>query len=283
MEPRQVKTAADARALVESRGRAARQGRRLRHRRHHARQVHLARQVPLVARQGLRLLRRRARLGLPGPALRQREVHRLAHRLSGRARATAAGHLPAAAVRGQRTVLPRRVLAAGGSGLSACLAPARARARTRDGLRSLRRLRVRVLRVQGNARVRAREGLPRPDADGARLVRLLGDPQQHGQRLLSPAARPLPRHGHGHRGPARGDRAGRDGGGHRRRQGTCSGGQGGAVQDLREGDRAAERLHGDLHGQVVEGLAGAERPHPPVAQVDSPAIRSSTRPASPIR
>ena len=136
-----------ARVGRESR-RAARQGRCLRHRRHHARQVHLARQVPLVARRRLRLLRRRAGLGLPGPALRQREVHRLAHRISRRAGPHPAGHLPRAAVRGQRAVLPRRVLAAERDRLPARAVATGPRARTIDGLRGVRRLRVRVLRLQ---------------------------------------------------------------------------------------------------------------------------------------
>ena len=91
--PRQVRHRRRKRARRAARAHA-RQGRRVRHRRHHARQVHVAREVPIGARQRLRLLRRRARLGLPGPALRQREVHRLAHRLSRCAGAHAAGHLP---------------------------------------------------------------------------------------------------------------------------------------------------------------------------------------------
>ena len=36
--------------------------------------------------------------------------------------------------------------------------------------------------------------------------------------------------------------------------------QGGAVQDLDEGARAAARLDGDLHGEVVARLAGPVRP-----------------------
>ena len=48
-------------------------------------------------------------------------------------------------------------------------------------------------------------------------------------------------------------------------EGARRGRQGGAVQDLRQDHRAAPRADGDLHGQVVEGLAGPERPHPHVA------------------
>ena len=82
LEPRQVED--DRRRQGDRRAAQAlaRQGRRVRHRRHHARQIHVAREVPVGAGERLRLLRRRARLGLPGPAVRQREVHRLAHRLS---------------------------------------------------------------------------------------------------------------------------------------------------------------------------------------------------------
>ena len=61
-----------------------------------------------------------------------------------------------------------RVLAARRDGLPARTAAPRARARPRARLRGVRRLRVRVLRVQGNAGVGAREELSRPDADGAR-------------------------------------------------------------------------------------------------------------------
>jgi glutamine synthetase len=41
--------------------------------------------------------------------------------------------------------------------------------------------------------------------------------------------------------------------------------KGGAVQDLHQGAGAEARLDGDLHGQVVEGLAGLRRPHASVA------------------
>ena len=44
--------------------------------------------------------------------------------------------------------------------------------------------------------------------------------------------------------------------------------QGRAVQDLHQGPRAAQPDDGDVHGEVVARLAGTERPHPPVAQVE---------------
>ena len=111
----------------------------------------------------------------------------------GRAGAHAARLLPAAAVRGRglfflgefaapaETVCPRATAAPG------------ARARPRAGFRGVRRLRVRVLRLQGDAGIGAREELPGSHADGAGLVRLLGDPQQRGQRFLPRDARHLAR------------------------------------------------------------------------------------------
>ena len=115
------------------------------------------------ARQGLRLLRRGAGLGLERPALRQRAVHRLAHGLSGRAGAHPAGHLPRRAVRRRHAVLPRRVppTRRKPSVRAACCGGCSSAA-ARHGLRGLRRLRVRILRVRRDARVGAREALPRP-------------------------------------------------------------------------------------------------------------------------
>ena len=69
-----------------------------------------------------------------------------------------------------------------------------------------------------------------------------------------------------HRGPPHRDRAGRAGGGDHGRRGAPRRRQGGPVQDLHQGDRAAAGADGDLHGQVVERLAGTERPHPHLAE-----------------
>ena len=57
------------------------------------------------------------------------------------------------------------------------------------GLRGVRGLRVRVLRVQGNAGLGAREGLSRPEAHRAGLLRLQRHPQQRVERVLPLAAR----------------------------------------------------------------------------------------------
>ncbi len=59
--------------------------------------------------------------------------------------------------------------------------------------------------------------------------------------------------------------------------------QGGALQDLRQGARPASGPDGDVHGEVVEGLAGAERPHPPVAERRRRASRCFTMRRSPSR
>ena len=96
-----------------------RQARRVRPRRRAARQISRPREVLLGARERLRLLRRGARLGFERPALRQRQLHRLAHRLSGRAVPHRAGDLPRAAARRRHAVLPRRVRRAGRGDLPA--------------------------------------------------------------------------------------------------------------------------------------------------------------------
>ena len=70
---------------------------------------------------------------------------------------------------------------------------------------------------------------------------------------------------HSARRPAHRDRAGRARSGHPVLRGARSRGPRRAVQDLHQDPRAAQRPDGHVHGQVVEGLAGAERPHPHLA------------------
>ncbi len=66
-------------------------------------------------------------------------------------------------------------------------------------------------------------------------------------------------------GSARGDRPRRDRGGDRLRRRARVRGQGGAVQDLHQGARPAQLDDGDVHGEVVARLAGPERTHSSVA------------------
>ena len=74
------------------------------------------------------------------------------------------------------------------------------------GLRGQGRLRVRVLRLRRDRRLDPREGLSQPEADLAGLLRLLGAAQLGPVRLLQGPARHVRDDGHGHRGPAHGDR-----------------------------------------------------------------------------
>ena len=94
------------------------------------------------------------------------------------------------------------------------------------------------------------------DAD-AGLFRLLGAAQLGAQRVLPRAAQAVRGHALPDRGPAHRDRARRA----RGRDPVLRGARGRrprrAVQDLHQGAGAAQRHDGDLHGQVVEGLARA--------------------------
>ena len=131
MQPSEVKTAAHARKIVEER--------KLSHVKVGVFDVDGVlrgkylepREVLLRARERLRLLRRGARLGLQRPALRQCQLHRLAHRLSGRAVRIVPDDLPRAAARRRHAVLPRRVRRRGRGDLPARHAAARAQARRR--------------------------------------------------------------------------------------------------------------------------------------------------------
>ena len=162
LKPENVRNAADARRIVDERG--------ITHVKVGVfdidgilRGKYMApRQVLLRAREGLRLLRRRAGLGLQRPALRQRHVHRLAHGLSRRAGARRCP-TPAASCRSRTNTLFFLGEFAGHAepicprGL---LRRVLGRAATM-GFAVQRRRRVRVLHVRRDARLRAREGLPR--------------------------------------------------------------------------------------------------------------------------
>ena len=82
-----------------------------------------------------------------------------------------------------------------------------------DGLRGQGRLRIRVLRLRRDRLLDPREGLQEPEADLARLLRLLGAAQLGPVRLVQGPARHVRDHGHGHRGPAHRDRRRRARGG----------------------------------------------------------------------
>src|SRR5437764_351725 len=126
----------------------------------------------------------------------------------------------------------------------------------RDGLHGEVRLRVRVLPLQGNAGVGARQGLSRPDAAfaghvwlllAARLGECPAGARSAGQaRCFRHRAGGLP-----HR-----DRPGRVRGGAPLRRPAARGGQGGAVQDRRQGDLRAAWRDAVFHGQVEQGAAG---------------------------
>ena len=210
-------------APLRRRGRArARQGRGLRHRRHPARQVRRPRQVLLGAREGLRLLRRDRRLGFERPALRQRQVHRLAHGLSGRSRAHPARHRPACCR--SRTACRS----------SCASSPRRPRRSARAG--SLRRV---LAKAAGHGLLGPRR---RSNTSSSSSTRRPNSVREKGYRDLKPmtpgffgysvlrssrpcrvlprAPRHLPGDGHGARGPAHRDRAGRARSRDRRRRGA---------------------------------------------------------------
>ena len=213
MEPRQVRTAADARRILQERG--------LRHVKvgvHdidgilRGKYLHIDK---FSSRPRWRhgLLRRRPGLGFQRPALRQRHLHRLAHRLSRRQRAHPARDLPRDRDRARQPPVPLRVRRQGRGDLPARRAAPRAGARREDGLRGQGRLRVRVLRLRRDGVLDPREGLQEPEADLARLLRLFDAAQLGPVRLVQGPARHVRDHGHGHRGPAHRDRRRRAGGG----------------------------------------------------------------------
>ena len=110
-----------------------------------------------------------------------------------------------------------------------------------------------------------REGLPRSHDHDAGLLRLLGAALERALGVLSPAHEHVHGAAHPARRPAHRDRPGRARGRDPVLRSARSRGPRRAVQDLHEDPRAAQRHDGHVHGQVVEGLAGAERPHPHLA------------------
>ena len=226
------------------------------------------RQVLLGAREGLRLLRRGPRLGFQRPALRQRQLHRLAHGLSGRAGAHPARHLPRDAVRGRHAVLPRASSPARPrrSARAGCCGACSSKA-AGHGLRGPRRRSNTSSSCSTRRRDSVREkGYRNLKPHDAGLLRLLGAalarsmPSSTASCSRPAATMDMALEGlHTETGPGRA--RGRD----RRRRGAARRRQGGAVQDVHQGARAAPRPDGDVHGEVVAGLAGPERPHPPLA------------------
>ena len=88
-------------------------------------------------------------------------------------------------------------------------------------------------------------------------------------------------HAHADRRPAHRDRAGRARGGAALHRGARSGRPRRAVQDLRQGARPASRPDGDLHGQVVAAAAGPKRASPRLARPQGRRVRCSTTQARP--
>ena len=204
----------------------------------------VARQVRLGAREGLRLLRRDRRLGFERPALRQRHLHRLAHRLSRRARAHPARDRPR---RCRSRTACRSSCASSPSAAEAICprgAPAPgARQGGGHGLRGLGGVRIRVLRLRRDAATRVRAKGYRdlkPMTPG--LLRLLGAAlarcmPSSTASCSTPAARWTCRiEGlHTETGPGVLEAA------ITRRRGAARRRQGGAVQDLHQGARPAAR------------------------------------------
>ena len=110
------------------------------------------------------------------------------------------------------------------------------------------------------------EALSRPEADGAGLVRLLGDPQQRRRGVLPPDARDVRDDGLRHRRAARGDRPRRDRGGDRLRRRArrpptrrrCS-------RPSSRCSPSATRMMATFMAKWSRDWPGPERAHPPVA------------------
>ena len=118
----------------------------------------------------------------------------------------------------------------------------------------------RILRLRRDTRERPRKRLSRPEEPDPGNVRLLGAAQLGARRALPRAARSGRGHALSDRGPAHRDRTGRPRGGAALLRGARSRRSRRALQDLRQGARAAPRPDGDLHGQMVQQRAGPERP-----------------------
>ena len=266
MQPEQVRTAAQARAIVEERGLAARQGRCVRQRRHSARQIYRSRQVLCSARPGLGLLRCGAGLGFERPAIRQRQLHRLAHRLPGCAR-YACCRTPAARCRWKATCCcfwgnspeaPNRCARARYCGACCSERPAWATAprRLRNSSSSC------SMRRPVSVRDKGYRGLTNltPGYFGYSMLRTW-----RARRALPGAAAACRRYAHADRRTAYRDRSRRDRSRAALHRGAGGRGPGRTVQDFRQGAGAAARPDGHLHGQVVAAAARPERPSAPVA------------------
>ena len=105
------------------------------------------------------------------------------------------------------------------------------------------------------------------------LFRLFGAAQLGARRALSGAAAARRRHAHADRRAAHRDRPGRHRGRAALHRGAGSRRSRRAVQDLRQGARPAPRPDGDFHGEVVAAAAGAERPPARVADAQRRRVR----------
>ena len=236
--------------------------------------------VLLRAGEGVRLLRRGAGLGFQRPALRQRHLYRLAHRLSRRAGAHPARDLPRRAVRRRHAVLPRASSRRPPRRCARAALLRRVLERADEmGFGGQRRGRVRVLPVRGDAAFGAREGLPQPHATSRRASSAI--------RCCAPRCMPssirsfwsscremdFPLEGlHTETGPgvleAAIDVTERAGS---RRHGAL-------FKTFTKMLAQRRGLDGDLHGQMVEGLAGPVGPSARVAE-----RQSSGKPVLPRR
>ena len=137
----------------------------------------------------------------------------------------------------------------------------------RAWLRALRRMRIRVSCCRGTPdcwRTKAGAALA---ADGRFERRLFGASQFSQYRILSRPARSVRGNGHRPRGPPRGNRTGRPGGGHFRRQGPC----GGATRPLLF--KTFAKVLAQRQGRNVSFMAkwdpkmpGPRRPYPCLAE-----------------
>jgi len=119
--------------------------------------------------------------------------------------------------RARQPDVPVRVHRTGRGALPARRAAPRAGARQEARLRGQGRFRVRVLRLCRDGLLDPREGLPKPQAHLARLLRLFGAAQFGAERLVQGPAHHVRDHGHGHRRAAHRDRRRRARGGVARR------------------------------------------------------------------
>ena len=179
---------------------------RVRYRRRVSRQVHGPRQVRERRREGLRLLRRRRRLGLQRPALRQREGHGLAHRLSRRLRAPAAPDDAADPVRERPAALHRRVRRQVRRGLPARHAAPRADGAEVMGFSVSAAAEFEFFLFEETPHSVREKRYSNMQEHHAGLLRLLDAARRRARRFLPRAARPRPQHEFRDRGPPYRDR-----------------------------------------------------------------------------